>query len=665
MGRHRLFLCLSLAATCFLSSWAQEGASPCRIGVQFHLSSADPSGETCLRHLRAFVEQGMASYGLLVGRLSDEPLERVVHYLVERDVPFLIQHAFVSVSGSVPRYYTASQLQRVQEIAGDKFLGVHWGELDSSGLKPEDYLPAPLKKSYTREEVKTAFLRYLRHSLNEFRKENPGVPIAHSSATLSHWLFAEAGVDMICSEIGENIPTINMMLASNRGTARAYRKPWMIDHSTWWAPRGHAGVQVSPREGHTPWCFFTSLLEAAMGGADYAQLEVDWAAYDKDYNLLPWGEALRHVHALATLVGSRGETLTPFAILLGHENGWPGVGWRVGDVRNAGLFDGIRHEFMQTRDADLSLKILDIFYPQFERCGWDPEYPGFLVESPFGPLDIVPDNLPAEAYERYRVLVALGYHHASQSLLETWEAYVRKGGILICADTALLDEKEQPVNARSVEPLLGCLPDFSKRKLISLYQPRSYMEAVEGLADAGERVEWQWHRLHPVKLTSGHVVARLNDVPYLVENRLGQGRVFFITAWNGVGSSNKERGPEPFLYANILYHFLHTLKDHVGIGIEFSPWTGLDYIANRKPDGSVWLLVMNHNDMDYRRDVVMRRCGELSSVRTVVQGDWKRWKEGGPVVYSKTGDGLQWSFEIFPKSFVLFALEKATPNARQ
>jgi len=132
-------------------------------------------------------------------------------------------------------------------------------------------------------------------------------------------------------------------------------------------------------------------------------------------------------------------------ILLGHENGWPGVGWRIGDVRGTGLYDGIRHSFMQTRDADLSLKILDVFYPGFERCGWDPEYPGFLAESPLGTLDIVPDNLAPDKYSRYKVLVALGYHRMAEPIQEMLVRYVQNGGVLVCGDTLFLDEYEQPL----------------------------------------------------------------------------------------------------------------------------------------------------------------------------------------------------------------------------
>jgi hypothetical protein len=520
--------------------------------------------EAYLRHVRAFVEGGLADYALLAAQgLTDQEREQVARYLADHQVHFLLQESFPTGAqwfktpgpakrGQPPQArYGRADYERLRIIAGDLFLGVHWGGLDSSGMKPEDYLPAEVLAHPTRRQVKEAFVAHVRKGLELFH-QNCGTPFAHSSALLHHALFAEAGADLICSELGENVPNFNMMIASNRGAARAYNRPWMIDHSTWWAPRGHAGEKVSPREGHTPWCLFTSLLGAAMGGADYVQLEVDWAAYDKQWNLLPWGRAMQTLYSLTRQLGARGETITPIAILFGHEHGWPGVGWRIGDVRGTGLFDGLRHQFMQTRDADLSLKLLEVFYPGFERSGWDPEYPGFLAESPLGACDIVPDNLPAETYRRYRALVALGCHRMTDALCQNLRLYVEGGGVLVCGDTLFLDEREKPLPPALAETLTGCTVDVRERRLIHLHQPAGTLAAVEGYAAPATCVEWQDHWLHPIRLSTARVVARLNDAPLIVENRLGAGRVFFVTALNLVGSSATKRGPEPFLYANIL-----------------------------------------------------------------------------------------------------------------
>lgn len=637
--------------------WAGPN-EPCHVGVQLHLHAGVPE-ETYMRHVRAFVEEDMADYVMLLAYgLPDADRERVAQYLAEHKIYFLLQENF----DPTKRTYDAGDVARLKEIGGAYFLGLHWGEMDSSGLKPEEYLPEALHRQPNRPAVEAAFVGRVKAAVESYHAL--GAPFAHSCATLSHAAFAEAGTDILCSEIGENIPAANMMIASNRGAARAYGKPWMIDHSTWWGARGNAGSQVSPREGHTPWLFFTHLLGAAMGGADYAQLEVDWAAYDQDNlfqpgkekpgPLLPWGQALKTLYSVTRAIGPRGDTVTPFAVLLGHENGWPGVGWRVGDVRNTGLFDGLRHAFMQTRDADLSLKILDVFYPGFERCGWDPEYPGFVTESPLGTLDIVTDDLAPAKLARYKVLVALGYHRWTEGLCNTLTNYVREGGTLICGDTLLLDEQEKFVDPGEAGDLLGCVSDLSEEHLTELRTPKAVLDPIEGRAEGASREEWQSHWLHPVRLTSGRVVARMDDQPYIVENILGQGRVYFITTLNLVGNSAERRGPEPFLYANLLYHFLHTLEAHVGDGIDFSPWTSLEHIYSERPDGTGLLLVMNHGDMACRRDASLRNPQEYTRCQIIAQGTWEHWTSGGDMVFSQTGNSLAWSFDMPPKSFAIF-----------
>ena len=643
---------------------------PCRVGVQLHLVSTGRPDESYMRQVRTFVEGGMLDFALLVAQgLTDVEREQVARYLAEHRVHFLLQEAFPTSpawfespgparAGQPPHArYARADYERLRALAGECFLGVHWGELDSSGMKPEDYLPSEILARPTRRQVKEALLGRIRGGLDLFR-ERSRAPFAHSSAVLSHALFAEAGADLVCSEIGENVPNFNLMLASNRGAARAYGRRWMIDHSTWWAPRGHAGEQVSPREGHTPWCLFTSLLGAAVGGADYVQLEVDWAAYDKSWNLLPWGRAMKSLCALARQIGARGEAITPFAILLGHESGWPGVGWRVGDVRGTGLFDGLRHRFMQTRDADLSLKLLEVFYPGFERSGWDPEYPGFLAESPMGVCDVVPDNLPPEKYARYSVLVALGYHRMTDAMLDSLRGYVEQGGVLVCGDNLFLDDQEQPVRMARADALLGCTVDLSEAALVHLSQPSGALEAAEPGAAPARSVEWQEHWLHPVRLGTARVVARLDDAPLVLENRVGAGRVCFVTALNLVGSGATRRGPEPFLFSNTLARFLRALHDQLGDGIAFSPWTSLERVYTERADGTALLLVMNHGDMTCRRDASLRNGRGFTAGRVLAQGGWSGWDAGGGIAFTGTGATLKWSFDAPPKGFVLFEFRR-------
>jgi hypothetical protein len=150
----------------------------------------------------------------------------------------------------------------------------------------------------------------------------------------------------------------------------------------------------------------------------------------------------------------------------------------------------------------------------------------------------------------------------------------------------------------------------------------------------------------------------MGGAPYIVENRIGDGRVFFVTALNMTGNDAGRRGPEPFLYANILGGFLHTLDAHIGDGIDFAPWNGLEHIYNKKPDGSAMLLVMNHGDSPYRRDASMKNPDGFTTGRVVAQGTWEGWTEGAALAFDRTGETLAWSFSLEPKSFVLFAFSK-------
>jgi hypothetical protein len=326
---------------------------------------------------------------------------------------------------------------------------------------------------------------------------------------------------------------------------------------------------------------------------------------------------------------------------------------------------------MQTRDADLSLKVLDVFYPGFERCGWDPEYPGFLSESPLGTCDLVPDNVSADKWARYKVLVALGYHRMTPAIREELKKYVERGGVLVCSDTLFLDEQERKVGGKLSEPLIGCHPELGDSRLQRVYQGTSSLEEIPGYTGSGPTVptgfeavklvgrdEWQSQWMHPVTLTTGRVVCKINETPYLVENRIGKGRVFYVTATNMVGSDAVRRGQEPFLYANILYYFLHQLNDRLGDGVKFSPWTGINHILNEKADGTGMLLVLNQGDMPYRRDATLRNTRGYRSARVVAQGTWEGYRPGGPVALTTKGDSLTWSFEMAPKTFVLYEFKR-------
>jgi len=79
----------------------------------------------------------------------------------------------------------------------------------------------------------------------------------------------------------------------------------------------------------------------------------------------------------------------------------------------------------------------------------------------------------------------------------------------------------------------------------------------------------------------------------------------------------------------------------------------LQHVYNTRRDGSGLLLVMNHGDMNYRRDAVLQNDRQYVSARVVAEGNWEGWRPGGNVELSKGNGPLRWSFVIPPKGFLI------------
>src|SRR5690349_3353144 len=81
---------------CGVGAWAGP-EEVCHVGAQLHLWSSGVPDESYMRHVRAFVEGGLADYALLVMQgLKDKEREQVVRYLAEHKIHFLIQDGFPS-----------------------------------------------------------------------------------------------------------------------------------------------------------------------------------------------------------------------------------------------------------------------------------------------------------------------------------------------------------------------------------------------------------------------------------------------------------------------------------------------------------------------------------------------------------------------------------------
>jgi len=587
----------------------------------------------------------------LFGLPPDQRVE-IVRRLVRDRRPFMLlgQYPGWTTLTGKPEQYTTHEVAAWREMAGDLLLGISSGEMDSSGLNPiwdgqrmrwvdaptmqrleeEGKYAPPGPDRTSRRALREGWARKLRELPQPWRRET-GVKIAHHCGVLWHAAAAEAGVDIIGSEIGENIPTVSMMLASNRGAARSYGLPILADMSPWFVG------ETPPKAGHTAYFCTVCYLDALFGGAKYIQYEVDWSAWDEAGHLTPWGEGLRSFYRLYRHIGRPGETVTPLAILVGRDHGWPGVGWQKGDVRATGLWDGIHGRALPVSSRDWSLKYLDVFFPGFELCGHAPEYPGFLTRSPHGQLDWITDDQPADFLSRYRAVFCLGYHAATPEILENLLNYVQDGGVVFLGDDMLLTEKGDLLDSPSVERLVGAKigrDTYEARHAVA-------SEAGHDILPGGKVDEHDAVVVRAVQPTTARVIATISHRPLILENRVGKGRCFFATAAHLVGCSQEAPAPfrEPTLMLDSIRAATSAIARKYGDGVRVEPAGDIEYYLCEKTPGTHWLLLMNHGHGAWRGTVSLDGAGVKFRVAAI--GHATDWREPAPDTAKEQGGTLE------------------------
>jgi hypothetical protein len=607
--------------------------------------------------IRQVFDQELGEYVAihLFGLPKEERLE-IVQRLARDGHPLMLlgQYPGWHTFAGKPEQYSAEEVSAWRGIAGDLLLGLSPGEMDSSGLNPiwdgqktrwvdgvtmgelekEGKYSAPGPNRATRRELREGWVKILREGADQWRRET-GVKLAHHCGVLWHAAAAEAGVDIIGSEIGENIPAVSMMLASNRGAARHHGLPILADMSAWWVG------DTPPKAGHTPYFCTACYLLALFGGAKYIQYEVDWSVWDEAGKpatrpagkLTPWGEGLRSFYRLYRHIGKPGETVTPLAILVGRDSGWPGVGWKKGDVRGTGIWDGIHGRALPVSPRDWSLKYLNMFFPGFERVGRAPEYPGQLTASPFGQLDWITDDASAEFLRRYRAVFSLGYHAATPATVGELAKYVEGGGILFLGDDTLLTEEGQPLDDPAVEKLIGAKIG---RELFQVRAVGSWLPDHD-ILPSGPINEWGPTIVREVEPTRARVLAEMSSRPLLLENRIGKGRCFFATPTHLVGCSQEAPAPErePYLRLKFVEAAIAAIARRYGDGVSLQTGGGIEHYLCEKAPGTHWLLIMNHGQKSWRGGVFIE--GEGVEFQLAVVGDATDWQE--PTLRPGSGQG--------------------------
>jgi hypothetical protein len=149
----------------------------------------------------------------------------------------------------------------------------------------------------------------------------------------------------------------------------------------------------------------------------------------------------------------------------------------------------------------------------------------WFASNPYGNVDVISINRPADILSKYKVLAFLGWNTMTDDIVEKLKKYVHNGGILFIGgchfDRRTLSEGEYAIDTSGAENLLG----------LSVTGPGALAGDVAwqgGSYSAGEGI-----RLCSLKLHNAEILAKdKSGNPVLLHNRYGKGEVYFNNFWD-------------------------------------------------------------------------------------------------------------------------------------
>jgi hypothetical protein len=331
------------------------------------------------------------------------------------------------------------------------------GQLDGAGQKHFGGYPTPPRtRAEAMEVVRRYYLRLRETAQAKATPEERRCLISINGHYCYQHYACEWGCDVVGSEVGENINSIQSHIAFTRGAARQYGKPWLIDFSSWYGPsmfdedpRRTWGENSGPTHGHSISLHSRTYYAAYMAGANVVVAEGGWLNCFRSQQpgidgLLPLsalGQEAARFYRFTRRHPDRGIPYAPIGIVLPFAHGiYPGfppkLTWNVfpyqpGDQRildtlnsffPGSLGDPDQQERPDNQPGDPSWK--DPNYMRTESLR--------LVASPYGDIvDVILSNAPLEILLAYPVLVLAGELMDDPALKSRLRDYERQGGTIV------------------------------------------------------------------------------------------------------------------------------------------------------------------------------------------------------------------------------------------
>lgn len=178
----------------------------------------------------------------------------------------------------------------------------------------------------------------------------------------------------------------------------------------------------------------------------------------------------------------------------------------------------------------------------------------YFSGTPYGMTDIVSfaAQLPSASFlKKYKALVFTGWNTASDEQYTLLKEYVHEGGILFAGIPHFSKNKNRNYVAYGADELVNG-GDLSE--LCGVKVKKRGVQMYWALAAEGNEFGWKKHRhfgpfcthMGEIEITGNpHVIAVHDEsyAPYLLMNRYGKGKVYFLNSWEYPGALDIEKGP--------------------------------------------------------------------------------------------------------------------------
>ena len=572
--------------------------------------------------------------------LPDDKQEalRVVRYC--RDQKIYLMLSEIVHRHNHERWHSAglskSDLEEIIAEAGEFFLGRYAiGEVGGMLYWPKHYVIDEAAGAYPQlplcrneSEAHAAYVDYIRKQLNFEQKEICNCPLFNVDSSIAFSYHAEAGIDGQCLEMLPGEPRVT--LAAVRGAARASNTVWGVHIAMLW----YGGIRMDElwlrRWGISLWISFIAgadFIYPESGHLDYHTVDSKWFDFDSPEML----QSRRELRALYrfTKVHHRpaGGPLTPMAVLLGKDDGHPGI-WNPyawGQYENGTEWE--------TSDAERGWELFDTLFLREDifhenvtgrhNCSGNP---------PCGQVDVIP---PSADFSKYSVMLLIGYNRMDDALYEKLIKFVEKGGHLVLwlshFDNA--ERRGDPVRlfrGGDLSALCGfkvtgqgqC--DVHGMKYVQKSSFPEYDFPVRGVnrdpyfigRTEPAEIEITDPKLRVLAVFSDTVQDTLENSlkrPLLVERRLGKGAVFTVTAFTKPGAPGMRKFAEILVRTAAKAH----MTDLELIAPDTVRWAVYPDESNRK------ILYLLNCDPDLPQAVRIQYRGHLSHAILLEAGEFK------------------------------------------